>query len=75
MFNFNSALGQPTLVEAIALNEVIFQRPCGPLAELNPTLGFHTVANRNDEIKIVVIDVSANASITFLPNYPEIPDS
>lgn len=44
------------LVDGIALDEILLQNLIGPLAELNTSLTFHTIANGDDDIKIVKRD-------------------
>lgn len=43
--------------------------------KLNSALGFYSIADRKDDIKIVAIDIPGNFTATFLSNYPEIPDN
>jgi hypothetical protein len=54
---------------------VLFQGVCGPLAKLHATLGFDAVADRDDDIEVVMIHIPVDLPLPLLLNYPEFPDS
>ncbi len=45
------------------------------MAEADAPRGFHPVADGDDDVQIVVLDLSADVPAPLLANYPEIPDS
>jgi hypothetical protein len=57
--------GQPFFVDGIALDQVILEALGRPLAELGAALRFDAVADRDDYIKIVIVDFSRYFSFTF----------
>ena len=50
---FSNLLAVYALVNGIAFDEILLQNLVGPLAELNASVAFHTIANGDDDIKIV----------------------
>lgn len=52
-----AALGEAALVKGLALGQVVFQNLGGPFAKLHATLGFHPIANGDDDIQVEVIDL------------------
>ena len=45
------------------------------LAELSGANGVHAVADRDNRIQVVVLNLSRDLARAFLANYPKIPDS
>ena len=50
---FGYLLAVYALVDSIALDEILLQYLVDPLAELNTSLTFHTIANGDDDIKCI----------------------
>ena len=48
---------QPFVVKSKTFADILVQSFCRPNAELGPPLGFYAVANRYDDIKVVVINL------------------
>lgn len=66
---------QQTLIDAVPSQKVIFQYFVCPLTELDTSLRFHTIANGNNHIKIIILDITGNRSASFFLNYRKICDS
>jgi hypothetical protein len=66
-----AALLEAALVERIALDEVIAQRPGGPNPKLRAALGVYAVTDRDDGIQIVVLDSARDLASSLGLNYRE----
>ncbi len=44
-------------IQSKALSHILLQKPCCPNTKLNTVLRFHTVADKKDNIKIIIIDI------------------
>ncbi len=62
---------QATFVEGIATNEVVLEGLGGPDAELGAALGFHPVANRNNDVQVIQLGI---VGFAVRGSYPEIPE-
>ena len=63
---------EPIIVEGKALDYELAQPLCCPDAELRATMGFYTVADRDDDLKVVVLRV---IDFSIIGSYPEFPDN
>ncbi|EKD40795.1 MAG: hypothetical protein ACD_74C00161G0001 [uncultured bacterium] len=63
------------LVQHIALDGKLAQHPGGPLAELGSSHRIDPVADGDDGVEVVEIDVSGDPPVSLGLNYPEFPDS
>ena len=75
LLEFDAPLSQAALIEGVALDQVVLESTGGPLAELYTALGFDSVAYGDDDIEVIVVDVSPHLTFALLTNYPEFPDS
>src|SRR5262249_35201068 len=66
---------QPLVVQSESLDDVFTEALGRPLPELRATMRTHPVADRDDDIEVVVIHLALNLTIPFCLNYPEFPDS
>jgi len=57
------------------LDDILAQALCRPDAELRAAMGFDAVANRDDDVEVIEINVACNLRFSFGLNYPEFPDS
>ena len=48
---------EPLPIESVALDEMVFENTCGPYPKAHTIMRFDSVTNRNDDIKIVVINL------------------
>lgn len=63
------------MIYTITAQKIVFQYLIGPLAELNTTLGLHTITYGNNHVKIIVFDITSNSSAPFFLNYRKFCDS
>ena len=62
------------LVE-VGLIAGVLGKPMRPLAELGGTNGIHAIADRDNRVQVVVLDLPHDLARAFLANYPKISDS
>src|SRR5882672_2351546 len=67
-----TALGQPGLIDGVALHQMFAQHSRGPLAELHTALRVDAIPNRNNGVEVVVLDRSGDLALSFGLNYREI---
>ena len=57
LFKLYASFGKAPLVESVALDQMLFEGTCGPLTELDATLGFDAIADGDDHVQTVVINL------------------
>jgi hypothetical protein len=57
------------------LHQVLVEAGGGPLAELGAAAAAHAVADGDDGLEVVVLNLAKNLAISFTSNHPEFPDS
>lgn len=60
---------EPFLVDGVALQEVLFEHSVCPSAEVHALLGLHTVADRDDHVEVVVLDLALDRPRALQTNY------
>lgn len=58
-----------------ALHDIFTQFPRGPDPKLRTPMRMHPITHRNDDVEIIIFNVSRNSSPSLFLNSPEIPDS